>query len=207
MAKSILIVDDAMFMRTMVRNILLVEGFAVHEAANGQEALEQYEIHNPQLVFMDITMPVMDAACARQWIGKRAKSRNSGLPVRMPFRQADFAKLPTIGSSLVNGASQTGSTLTIDGCTHGALIEAGRALSIIVGGRSYLYFVTDDVTVNGSGQAVVPIDGLLMRASPADNAAVAFDAPVIEGFIKGGDWATRGRRLVALADFSIDEAA
>ena len=156
---------------------------------------------------LDFTMPVMDAACARQWIGKRAKSRNSGLPVRMPFRQADFAKLPTIGSSLVNGASQTGSTLTIDGCSHGALIEAGRALSIIVGGRSYLYFVTDDVTVNGSGQAVVPIDGLLMRASPADNAAVAFDAPVIEGFIKGGDWATRGRRLVALADFSIDEAA
>ena len=74
MAKSILIVDDAMFMRTMVRNILLVEGFAVHEAANGQEALEQYEIHNPQLVFMDITMPVMDGIAATKAIKEKHPS-------------------------------------------------------------------------------------------------------------------------------------
>lgn len=156
---------------------------------------------------LTFSMPAMDAACARQWIGARAKSRQSGTPVRMAFRQPDFTSLPAIGSALVNGGSQAGNTLTIDGCTHGALIEAGRALSLVVSGRSYLYFVTDDVTVNGSGQAVVPIDGLLMRASPADNAAVAFDAPVIEGFIKGADWQTAGKRFATFADFTIDECA
>ncbi|HLO97009.1 MAG TPA: response regulator [Fimbriimonas sp.] len=68
MPKTVLVVDDAMFMRTIVRNILLVEGYAVHEAANGQEAVEQYDAHAPELVFMDITMPVMDGIAATKAI-------------------------------------------------------------------------------------------------------------------------------------------
>jgi len=72
MAKTILIVDDAMFMRTMVRNILLVEGYAVYEASNGQEAIQMYELHSPQLVFMDITMPVMDGIAATKAIKEKS---------------------------------------------------------------------------------------------------------------------------------------
>lgn len=60
MAK-ILVVDDAAFMRMMLRDILLNGGHeVVGEAANGQEAVEQYSIHKPDLVTMDITMPVME---------------------------------------------------------------------------------------------------------------------------------------------------
>ncbi|MBB6633523.1 response regulator [Cohnella thailandensis] len=60
MAK-ILVVDDAAFMRMMLRDILLNGGHeVVAEAANGLEAVEQYSICKPDLVTMDITMPVME---------------------------------------------------------------------------------------------------------------------------------------------------
>lgn len=60
MAK-ILIVDDAAFMRMMIKDILQKNGYEViGEAANGLEAVELYKAHQPDLVTMDITMPEMD---------------------------------------------------------------------------------------------------------------------------------------------------
>lgn len=60
MAK-ILIVDDAAFMRMMIKDILAKNGYeVVAEAANGVEAVELYKSHQPDLVTMDITMPEMD---------------------------------------------------------------------------------------------------------------------------------------------------
>ncbi len=58
---SILIVDDAAFMRMMIKNILSKNGFSVvGEAENGLRAVEKYKELNPDLVIMDITMPEMD---------------------------------------------------------------------------------------------------------------------------------------------------
>ena len=60
MAK-ILIVDDAAFMRMMIKDILTKNGYeVVAEAANGVEAVELYKSHQPDLVTIDITMPEMD---------------------------------------------------------------------------------------------------------------------------------------------------
>ena len=60
MAK-ILIVDDAAFMRMMIKDILTKNGYeVVAEAANGVEAVELYKSYQPDLVTMDITMPEMD---------------------------------------------------------------------------------------------------------------------------------------------------
>jgi len=59
-AKQILIVDDAAFMRMMIRDILSKDGYVIHEATNGAEAVEKYEAVNPDLVTMDITMPEVD---------------------------------------------------------------------------------------------------------------------------------------------------
>lgn len=56
----VLIVDDAIFMRTVIKNNLERAGFeVVAEAANGKEAIEQYRKFKPDVVFMDITMPEM----------------------------------------------------------------------------------------------------------------------------------------------------
>ena len=62
MPYKVLIVDDAMFMRAMIRDILVNSGRyeVVGEAANGEEAIQQYSALSPHLVTMDIVMPQMD---------------------------------------------------------------------------------------------------------------------------------------------------
>ena len=58
MSKSILIVDDAAFMRITLRKILEGNNYTVAgEAENGQQAIEKYKELKPDLVIMDITMP------------------------------------------------------------------------------------------------------------------------------------------------------
>ncbi|EFI83034.1 Chemotaxis protein CheY [Listeria grayi] len=58
---KLLIVDDAMFMRTMIKNIVKDSDFeVVAEAENGLEAVKKYEEFKPDLVTLDITMPEMD---------------------------------------------------------------------------------------------------------------------------------------------------
>ncbi|MDR0518787.1 MAG: response regulator [Clostridiales Family XIII bacterium] len=64
MAK-ILIVDDAAFMRMMVKENLKKAGFSDFvEAGNGDEAVALYEAESPDLVILDITMPVRDGLSA-----------------------------------------------------------------------------------------------------------------------------------------------
>jgi two-component system chemotaxis response regulator CheY len=61
MSKKIMLVDDAAFMRMMIKDTLQKNGFTdVIEAANGQLAVASYQAEHPDLVIMDITMPIMD---------------------------------------------------------------------------------------------------------------------------------------------------
>ncbi|MCL5780206.1 MAG: response regulator [Firmicutes bacterium] len=61
MSKRILVVDDAAFMRMMIKNILTKNGYeVVGEAENAAIALKMYKDLKPDLVTMDITMPEMD---------------------------------------------------------------------------------------------------------------------------------------------------
>lgn len=60
----ILVVDDAAFMRLRLATLLQEAGHTVIEATNGAEAVEQYQREKPDLVLMDITMPVMDGLAA-----------------------------------------------------------------------------------------------------------------------------------------------
>lgn len=61
MGESILICDDAMFMRAMLKDIVTKAGYNVAgEAENGEMALEQYKSLHPDIVMMDITMPKVD---------------------------------------------------------------------------------------------------------------------------------------------------
>lgn len=65
MSKRILITDDALFMRVTLKNILTANGYeVVGEAQNGQEAVQKYADQQPDLVLMDITMPIMDGITA-----------------------------------------------------------------------------------------------------------------------------------------------
>ena len=75
MAK-ILVVDDAKFMRTLVKDALTAVGHTiVGEAENGNIAIEQYKLLRPDLVTMDITMREKDGIVATEkllkWIQKQ----------------------------------------------------------------------------------------------------------------------------------------
>ena len=71
MASRVLVVDDAAFMRMMVKDILSKNGYEiVGEAENGMKALEKYQELKPDLVTMDITMPEMDGISAVKEIKK-----------------------------------------------------------------------------------------------------------------------------------------
>ena len=80
MAKSVLICDDAAFMRVMIKDILTKNGYeVVGEAENGQKAVEKYLETKPDLVMMDITMPEMDGIQAL----KKIKEVDAGANVIM----------------------------------------------------------------------------------------------------------------------------
>lgn len=71
MSKKVMIVDDAVFMRMMVKDILEKNGFeVVAEAENGAVAVEQYKATTPDVVTMDITMPEMNGIDALKEIKK-----------------------------------------------------------------------------------------------------------------------------------------
>ena len=71
MSRTVLICDDAIFMRTMVSDILQQAGFeVVGEAESGLQAIEKYQALRPDLVTMDIVMPDMGGIDAVREITK-----------------------------------------------------------------------------------------------------------------------------------------
>jgi len=71
MGNRVLVVDDAAFMRMMIKDILRKGGYqVVGEAEDGLRAIEKYRELKPDLVTMDITMPEMDGITAVKEIRK-----------------------------------------------------------------------------------------------------------------------------------------
>lgn len=80
MANKVLVVDDAAFMRMMLKDILNKNGFeVVGEAENGLQAVEKFKEVRPDITTMDITMPEMDGISAV----KQIKALDPGAKVVM----------------------------------------------------------------------------------------------------------------------------
>ncbi len=61
MQQTVIIADDAQFMRVMLKDIMEDLGWSVvAEAADGREAVDRYREHHPDLLMLDITMPDVD---------------------------------------------------------------------------------------------------------------------------------------------------
>jgi two-component system chemotaxis response regulator CheY len=98
MAVNILIVDDAVFMRTVLKKMLTEEGYnVVGEASNGIEAIARAKEFLPDVITLDITMPEMDGVTALPQILK--SSPNSKVIMCSAMGQQ-----PMVVEAIKNGA-------------------------------------------------------------------------------------------------------
>ena len=79
MANKILIVDDEKIVRALIRKILENEQYEVIESTNGYEAVESAKKENPDVILLDMKMPVMDGieTCRRL----RADEKTKNIPI------------------------------------------------------------------------------------------------------------------------------
>jgi DNA-binding response OmpR family regulator len=77
--KTILVVEDDADLRRMFRTALVIEGFDVKEAADGLDALRKLDEYPPDLIVLDLGLPIIDGFSVQADIASRANTRR--LPV------------------------------------------------------------------------------------------------------------------------------
>jgi len=86
MKKKILVVDDEEGLRLLYEEMLKAEGYDVITARNGREAIQQLEEGKPDLIILDIVMPVMDGMEALgRIVGKERK-----IPIILHTSYSDY---------------------------------------------------------------------------------------------------------------------
>jgi hypothetical protein len=111
------------------------------------------------------------------------------------------------GSPLINGASQSGKTIVVDGLAAGATGKSGDLFSLGSGASTHLHMVTKDFTANGSGQVAALEIWPPLRSSPADNAPLTLSSPMGLWRLKSNvrEWSIELAAIYGL-DFSLVEA-
>jgi CheY-like chemotaxis protein len=79
MSKKVLIVEDYEDSRSFMKFLVESYGYQVVEAADGIEAIDTFKQQHPDLVLMDISLPVVDGLTATKTIREMEKSSN--LPI------------------------------------------------------------------------------------------------------------------------------
>jgi two-component system, chemotaxis family, chemotaxis protein CheY len=87
---QILVVEDDAAIRGLVTEVLRDDGYEVREAANGVEALAALEGHEPDLIVLDLMMPVMDGWAFVEEC--RRRSRCAGVPIVVTSASHDLPK-------------------------------------------------------------------------------------------------------------------
>jgi len=158
---------------TGIRNITLRAVNTVGLTQSPFTYAQQAVAHSGQRWEVDVTLPAMNRADAEQWVAFLISLRGQlgtftlGDPVGASPRGSAG------GTPLVNGASQIGGTLAIDGCTASQTgwLKAGDYIQLGTAGSATLHKVLADVDSNGSGQVSVDIWPYI-RTAPSDNATV-----------------------------------
>lgn len=84
--KKILLVDDEESIQLLYRDELEEEGYEIHSALTGEEALAELDIVNPDLIILDINMPGMNGIEAL----RRIKEINPAIPVILCSAYQEF---------------------------------------------------------------------------------------------------------------------
>lgn len=152
---------------------------------------------------VNVTMPPLTPLQARNWSAGLTAALQNG--VRMAIVQPDLAT-GAPGTVRVNGAGQAGAALVCDGAGAGYVARIGQWVSIITGGRRYLYQIAADATATVGGALTLTLTAPL-RVEHADNDLVELAAPEIEGLIVGlPEWGIDVDYLTRGFSFTIEEA-
>jgi hypothetical protein len=151
----------------------------------------------------EYSLPPMKAADAQVWISRLIRGRKEKVAFYFPQPGVITHGVTTC---LVNGIHiSNAEILSLKGIGGGRIIAEGQFLSIIKGGKRYLY----NATTTGSGSAAFAI-GIQpgLRTALAGDEVVEIGLPMIEGYIKGDEmgWNVDDAKIYGL-QFAIDEAA
>lgn len=151
-----------------------------------------------------VTLPPLETALGKQVISRLTQAKSAGLRLAIPDCSGKQGSPGT--SILVNGAGQAGQSIGLDGFPPGYVGQEGYWLSINDGTQNYVHQVSAAFTANGSGQATVFLT-VALRKVFADNAAVSFAAPTMDGFVIGDEqtWSISLARHYGIS-FAIEEA-
>lgn len=149
-----------------------------------------------------VKLPPMSPDNARAWLAALNLGVQQG--VRWRLRQTGFDP-GAPGTVRVNGGSQAGSSLVVDGATPNYPFRAGQMFSIVTGGVHHLHMIAAGASANNSGAATLSIVPALRR-EPADNDLLAVGQPMVEGLLasEGVEWTIDRARLIGL-EFTIVE--
>lgn len=148
--------------------------------------------------------PPMQPDKARTFTGRLTRAKRDGVKVTLPLIVPQGAP----GSTVVDGAGQSGTSLAVRGFNVGYPIKEGFWLTAVgADGAGYLHQVTETVRADASGEATLTIEPPL-RAALANGAAIELAEPWVEGFIDGEEWgwSVPVNRLVSVG-FAVEEFA
>lgn len=153
---------------------------------------------------VEVTLPAMTAEQAASWIAARLKAKTENQTLTLAWPQA--GPRPAVGGApYVDGSGQAGARLNAGGFSAGATIPKNTFFSFSNGDRYFLHATTADAVADGAGDVQLHIAPIL-RSSPADLTWLAFNPPIIEGFIDGAsvDWSLE-RLLWTTTSFTLTE--
>ena len=87
---SLLLVEDTEDNRFMMRRLLEMEGYRVVEARNGEEAVKVAQVENPDLILMDLSLPVIDGLAATRLIRQLPQFKETPIVAVSAHDTADF---------------------------------------------------------------------------------------------------------------------
>jgi hypothetical protein len=127
---------------------------------------------------VDVDLPPMKHSDARIWIAWLAKLDGALNTFNLGDPLGATAQGSAGGTPVVNGSSQTGSSLNIDGCTTNTTnwLKAGDYIQLGTGADARLFMVKDNVNTNSSGQATLSLWPNITTA-PANNQSVIVSNP------------------------------
>lgn len=147
--------------------------------------------------------PFVDADRGRIIVSRLIRAKRLGLRTEFPLLEPQ-----QIEDAIVDGGSQSGTSLKVRGLTPGRAIREGYWLSVQrPDGQHFLHNVAGGVLADATGRAILPLSEML-RWPFEDGCRVNLVRPMIEGLVDGDEqaWSISVERFVNI-EFLVEEAA